>query len=142
MYIIPILLAIVVGAGGFLVIHFWMLPLLNYIDAKKRVASLIVYYANVLGDGYLSEDAKIRPIGGTSASQRNAANLMSCYYVLPRWYRTYLGFVGENPTDAARGLIGLSTSDESKTSSQFTALAAKALRMQKVVEGIDGTNCI
>ena len=128
-----ILLAIVIGAGCFLVVNFWMKPLLNYIDAKEKVASDIAYYANVLGNDDVSERFKNRQIKGISVIQRNAADLISCYYVLPWWYRTYLDFVGESPTDAAKGLIRLSKSDKYKTSIQITAQVAKALRMPKVV---------
>ncbi len=110
--------------------NFWMAPLLNYIQAKKKVAKDIIFYANVLGHGNLSELGDARRREGQDEGRADAADLGACYALLPSWYRKYLELVGESPKDAISGLIGLSNADKVELSMRFTKQAAQALRMR------------
>ncbi len=126
-----ILLAIAVGIGGYLAANFWMVPILKYVQAKKKVARDITYYGNVLGHDNLNETGQEHRRQGKDAIREDAAELLSCYSILPWWYRKYLDFVNENPKAASKGLIGLSNSDDFDTSMQFTKQATEALRMRE-----------
>ena len=131
MNLTDILLAIAIGAGGYLAANFWMVPILKYAQAKKKIAKDITYYGNVLGHDNLNEAGVQHRRQGKDAIRADAAELLSCYSILPWWYRKYLDFVNENPKEASKGLIGLSNSDDFDTSLQFTKQATKALRMRK-----------
>jgi len=126
-----ILLAIAVGIGGYLATNFWMAPVLKYVQAKKKVVKDITYYGNVLGNDNLNEAGQEHRRQGRDAIREDAAELLSCYSLLPWWYRKYLDIVNEDPKDATKGLIGLSNSDDFNTSMQFTKQATKALRLRE-----------
>ena len=130
MNVTEILLAIAIGAGGYLAANFWMAPILKYVQAKKKVARDITYYGNVLGHDNLNEAGQEQCRQGKDAIREDAAELLSCYSVLPWWYRKFLDIVNENPKEASKGLIGLSNSDSIELSIQFTKQAVKALRMR------------
>jgi len=131
MNVTEILLAIAIGAGGYLAANFWMAPILKYVQAKKKVARDITYYGNVLGHDNLNEAGQEQRRQGRDAIREDAAELLSCYSLLPWWYRKYLDIVNEDPKDATKGLIGLSNSDDFNTSMQFTKQATKALRLRE-----------
>lgn len=125
-----LIFAVAVGGGGYMVANFWMAPLLNYIQAKKKVAHDIVFYANVLGLTNPSELAQARIREGKDSIRRNSAELGACYALLPNWYRKFLEMVGEKPTSAVKALIGLSNTDDQELCFQFTKTATESLRMR------------
>ena len=125
-----ILLVTAAGIGGYPATNFWMAPVLKYVQAKKKVARDITYYGNVLGHDNLNEAGQEQRRQGKDAIREDAAELLSCYSVLPWWYRKFLDIVNENPKEASKGLIGLSNSDSIELSIQFTKQAEKALRMR------------
>ena len=129
------LFAIALGAGGYLVANFWMVPLLDYRRAKKKVAVNVVYYANVLGNRELNEFGDERRREGASEVRRNASELVGCYSQLPWWYRRYLQIVSEEPKTASKGLIGMSNANDQVLASRFANEVAVALRMGNLESG-------
>ena len=125
-----LILAVAVGGGGYMVTNFWMAPLLNYIQAKKKVAHDIVFYANVLGQANLNKLGQERSREGKDEIRRNAAELGACYVLLPFWYRKFLELVGEKPRSAVKALTGLSNSDDWELSFKFTKTVTESLRMR------------
>lgn len=107
------LIGFLTGAAGYLVVTFWMAPLLRYIQLRYEVTADLVFYANTFheessGDILLQRADKRREL-----NRRHAAEFAACYYQLPWFYKTWLKLSGENPVGAAKELIGLSNSNPS-----------------------------
>jgi hypothetical protein len=126
---ISIFLGIVFGSISYLVINFWMAPLLEYLKVKYHIASDIVFYANVFDSSNLSPEYLERKKRGQEEIRKHAAEILARYYTLPRWYRKYLKIVKESPVKASKCLIGLSNSDDYRSSVPLASQARESLRM-------------
>jgi len=124
-----ILLSVVVGALSYLIVNFWMNPLLRYLDIKHVVTSDLVFYANVIDPHFLNEEMQQRRFERQKQNRRHAAELRAAYYRLPCWYKTVLRWRGENPVEASRGLIGLSNASEALPGDPFVTQIIRSLRI-------------
>jgi hypothetical protein len=106
------LLSIAAGAVGYIVVTFWVQPILRYRDIKYQVAADLVFFANALElqkqNGKLRNDTLARQ----DNNRRCAAELKAICPQLPFWYRCKLRLKKENPTEGWKDLIGLSNSSK------------------------------
>lgn len=123
------LLSIAAGALGYLVVTFWVQPILKYRDIKYRVAADLVFFANALDlqklDGNFREDTLKRK----ENNRRCASELAAIYSDLPLWYRSLLSCQNENPKEASKDLIGLSNSSEWRDAEDFIKNVKKNLKL-------------
>ncbi|MBI3773507.1 MAG: hypothetical protein HY272_12505 [Gammaproteobacteria bacterium] len=125
-FLIP-LLSIAASAIGYLIITFWVKPILHYREIKHRVAADLVFFANATElqkhDGTLREDTLQRK----ESNRRCASELKAIYSELPSWYRLLLKKRKENPIEASKNLIGLSNSSNWRDAEPFEKDARKNL---------------
>jgi hypothetical protein len=112
-------LSIAAGALGYLIVTFWVQPILRYRDIKYRVAADLVYFANALDlqklNGSLREDTLQRK----ENNRRCASELRAIYSDLPLWYRCVLNWSNEKPLEASTELIELANSSEWRDAEEF-----------------------
>ena len=63
------------GGVSFLVIQFWMNPLLRYIEIKHQVTSDLVFYANVINADNLNEEMQQRHRDRQEQNRRHGAEI-------------------------------------------------------------------
>lgn len=127
-------LGIVAGGASFLVVQFWMNPLLRYLSIKHEVTSDLVFYANVINADGLNERTQELHRERKEQNRKHGAEIRASYYRLPRWYRSYLKCVKECPVEASKALIGLSNTKEYDLASKYVEQLRKCLRIPDSVE--------
>ena len=109
-------LSIIAGAIGYLIITFWVRPILRYKDIKYQVASDLMFFQNTIGPD-LEGNIRKETLEGMKSNRRHAADLAAIYGDLPSWYQRLLKKRKEDPQGASQYLIGLSNEmnrDEAK----------------------------
>lgn len=123
------LLSIVAGGAGYLIVTFWVRPILRYHDIKYEVAADLVFFANALDfsgtDGKLRDDTLQRK----ESNRRHAAQLAAIYSDLPYWYQHWLTKRGEDLQKASRELIRLSNSSTWRDAEDVITNVKKHLRL-------------
>ena len=123
------LLSITAGAAGYLIVTFWVRPILRYRDIKYQIASDLVFFANAIQlqklDGSLREDTLARQ----DANRHRAADLKAIYSYLPAWYRCLLKQRNEDPLEASSELIGLANESDPKEAKERIKSVKKYLRI-------------
>jgi hypothetical protein len=123
------LLSIGAGAAGYLIVTFWVQPILRYREIKYRVVADLVFFANAIElqkqDGAFREDTLQRK----EHNRRCASELKAIYSDLPCWYRALLKKRRENPLEASKDLIGLSNSSNWRDAEPFENGVRKNLRI-------------
>jgi hypothetical protein len=107
-----LMLSLVAGGCGYLVVTFWMSPILRYLQIRHDVTSDLIFFENVMNLSFTNDRLKERHEVGSEKFRRHAAEIAACYYRLPRWYRAILNRRGEDPLKASKNLIGLSNSSK------------------------------
>ena len=125
---------IVAGGASFLVVHFWMNPLLRYLNSKHEVTSDLVFYANVINADGLNDRMQELHRERKESNRRHAADIRASYYRLPWWYRWYLGSVEERPVEASKALVGLSNTKEYELANKYVGRLEKCLRIPDSIE--------
>jgi hypothetical protein len=99
-------ISFVSGALGYIILKFWIRPILGYRKLKRRILSDL--------RDIDSADSAERTAGSEqknkwkTAIRKHGAELTDHYnYDLPRWYRIVLQQRGENPIEAAKHLLKL-----------------------------------
>lgn len=129
-----ILLGIIAGGISYLVVNFWMNPLLRYLDIKHQVTSDLVFYANVIDTDGLNDEMQERRKNRREKNRKHAAEIRACYYRLPNWYRWYLKITGEDPVSASKNLIGLSNSSKEENGEKHITRLRRALKIPESIE--------
>jgi hypothetical protein len=123
------LLSIGAGALGYLIVTFWVQPILRYREIKYRVAADLVFFANAMElqkqDGTLREDTLKRK----DSNRHCASELKAIYSELPLWYRLLLKKREEKPLEASKDLIGLSNSSSWADGLEFEKGVRKNLKI-------------
>jgi len=127
-------LSISIGGISFLVVQFWMNPLLRYLDIKHQVTSDQVFYANVINADGLNEEMQQRHRARQKKNRKHAGEIRASYYRLPWWYKKYLILIGESPIQASKALIGLSNTKEYDLGNKYTERLRKSLRIPESIE--------
>lgn len=129
-----LLLSLVAGGCGYLIVTFWMSPILRYLQIRHDVTSDLIFYANVIDPNMLNERLKKRHEIGEEAYRRHAAEVAASYYRLPRWYKFLLRRRDEDPLIASKNLIGLSNCANSEQAYPHIQWLKKSLR---IAQGLD-----
>jgi hypothetical protein len=124
------LLIIAAGGAGYLMVTFWVRPILRYRDIKYEVFADLVFFANALDlqrlDGTLREDTLQRK----EKNRRHAAQLAAIYSDLPYWYKCWLRKKKEDPQEASKELVGLSNSSTWRDAEGFIKGVKEHLRLR------------
>jgi len=129
MDIVSPLLCLIAGGCGYLAVTFWMQPILRYIQIRFEVTSDVVFYANVINPRLVNDRLKERHEAGSEAHRRHAAEIVACFYRLPRWYRFILRRRGEDPLTASRNLVGLSNCSNAREAEPYVRFLKESLRI-------------
>lgn len=129
-----LLLSLVTGGCGYLIVTFWMAPILRYLQIRHEVTSDLIFYANVIDLSILDDRLKERHEVGVEAYRRHAAEIAASYYRLPRWYRLLLKRRGEEPVTASKNLIGLSNCAKSADAYPHIRSVMKNLRIAPEID--------
>ncbi len=103
--ILASLIGFSLGAAGYIIFRFWLLPIGRYQRIKDQIAENIRRHELKL----TSENAfQISP-DQSEICRKQAVALTDAYYDdLPRWYRMVLTNRKESPDDASKNLMALS----------------------------------
>jgi hypothetical protein len=101
-------LGFVIGVFGYIVVRYWIRPVSAYGRIKRRIAKAVDDHLLQVAE----EEAKNRKkaAAGSQKQLRKLAQELTdaFHHELPLWYRIRLRSRGEQPPDAAAGLMKLS----------------------------------
>lgn len=123
-----LLCSLIAGGCGYLVVTFWMNPILRYLQLRHEVTSDLIFFANVITTDDLCDELKERHNTRRRQNRKHAAEMAACYYRLPHWYKWLLERREEKPLIASSSLIGLSncnTHDSAKIHIQWLEKSLK-----------------
>lgn len=125
-----LIFSLLAGGIGYLVVTFWMSPILRYLTIRHEVTSDLLFYANVLHESdLLGKELKERAEQRRASNRRHASEIAACWYRLPKWYKHFfLKRNCEDPMAASKELIGLSNSSNDTYDKHVKALQ-KALNI-------------
>ncbi len=97
------LISFVVGALGYIIIQFWIRPILKFRKIKKKIIALLNTFnptTNSESQGRNTDRSKIL--------RQYSIELSDCYNIdLPYWYKLRLDSRKESPVEASRHLMSL-----------------------------------
>lgn len=103
--ILASLIGFSLGATGYIVFRFWLLPIRRYQRIKGQIAESIGHHALKLSSG---ESFQLSP-DQSEIFRKQSVWLTDAYYDdLPQWYRMVLANRKESPDDASKNLLALS----------------------------------
>jgi hypothetical protein len=103
----------VLGVMGYIILMFWVRPILKYLKTKHGVAASCHTYQKMKADD--TGDTEVRKWLSESAHNHRRyadALLSSLYEELPRWYIMLLDSRKNSPADAAKLLMALSNTHD------------------------------
>ena len=104
--IIVAALSFFVGMFGYVLIYFWLRPVIGYRKVKGRLVKDL--NAHVYAPGGDAADAKHNLKARKAVWKKHAAAMTAVYEErLPDWYKLTLVRRGESPMDAAKHLLAL-----------------------------------
>lgn len=112
-----LIFSLIAGGSGYLIVTFWMNPILRYLQIRHEVTSDLIFYANVMDESspLLGDELKQRAKERRVLNRKHASEIAACYYRLPWWYKKYfLKRRNEDPLQASKHLIGFSNSSDDK----------------------------
>jgi hypothetical protein len=125
--IFAVLLGIVAGAIGYWLTTFWMRPILQYRELRKKVFADFIFYAQVINADGLNDRMKALHEERITSNRRHSADLAACLTELPSWYKWWLRRNGQSPETAARHLIGYSNTTKHEAAAKVMKAIKKAL---------------
>ena len=103
--IIAALIGFSLGAMGYIVFRFWLLPIGRYQRIKDQITESIRHHELKLS----SENAFQLSPDQSEICRKQSVSLTDAYYDdLPHWYRMVLTNRKESPDDASKSLLALS----------------------------------
>ena len=127
--VVILLCSLVAGGCGYLVVTFWMSPILRYLQIRHDVTSDLIFFANVISADNVCDELKERHITRREQNRKHAAEMAACYYRLPKWYKRLLERREEKPLIASRNLIGLSNCNTHESADPHIQWLKKSLRI-------------
>lgn len=121
------LLGVAAGAVGYWITTFWMKPILQYRDLRRKVFADLIFYAQVVNAEGLNDRMKELYEERIAGNRRNSAELFASVTELPYWYKRWLRRVGQAPETAAKNLIGFSNTTDSDSADKRVQAIRKAL---------------
>ena len=131
--VIILLFSLIAGGFGYLIVSFWINPILRYIQIRHDVTSDLIFYANVISPDNLDAKLKERYEERIDSNRRHAAEIAACYYRLPKLYQAWLKKKGEDPLVASKNLIGLSNCNLD-TADHHIQWLKKSLRLDRKLD--------
>jgi len=128
-----LIFSLLAGGTGYLIVTFWMNPILRYLTIRHEVTSDLLFYWNVMHErNWESEIIKKRAEERRISNRKHASEIAACWYRLPTWYKTiFLKRNKEDPLAASIHLIGLSNSSNDTYEKHAFALQ-KALNIDVI----------
>ena len=103
------IISFVSGSLGYIIIQFWIRPILGYQKIKNKVALTIKCYYESKDNEDIGEKIKLQMKEWAKANRQNSVELSASYNAnLPNWYKMLLDSRGESPIDASKHLMILS----------------------------------
>ncbi len=103
--IIAALIGFSLGATGYIVFRFWLLPIGRYQRIKDQITESIRHHELKLSN----ENIFQLPPDQSEICRKQSVALTDAYYDdLPHWYRMVLANRKESPDDASKNLLALS----------------------------------
>ena len=107
-YVVAII-SFISGSFGYIILQFWIRPILGYKKIKNKVALTIKYYYKSKNNKDTGEKIKSQMKEWSKANRQNSVKLSASYNEnLPNWYKMLLDSRGESPIDASKYLMILS----------------------------------
>ncbi len=125
------IISFVIGMFGYIIIRFWLLPIVRYIRVKSRFALELRALLNML-QTEKSQNTENSKIKNRQVSLRlQSSNLVSIYQnELPYWYRLYLESKKEQPLEAAESSMRLSNTHKLEHAIRQTDEIKNLLRLK------------
>ena len=103
------IISFVSGFLGYIILQFWIRPILGYQKIKNKVALTIKYYYKSKNNEDIGEKIKLQMKDWVKTNRKNSVELSASYNEnLPNWYKMLLDSRGESPIDASKHLMILS----------------------------------
>ena len=107
-YVVAII-SFISGSFGYIILQFWVRPILGYRKIKHKVALTIKYYYESKDNKDIGKKIKSQMKDRAKANRQNSVELFASYNEnLPNWYKMLLDSRGESPIDASKHLMILS----------------------------------
>ncbi len=116
----------VMGAFGFIIGRFWILPISRYTRLKNEISRLLKTY----GKGEAAENRETMKQQAESLRKLSVALSDSFALDLPLWYRMVLDNRKESPTEAAGHLMTLANTQKAEHIRERILKIENCLRMQ------------
>ena len=105
-FLFPIILGFLIGSFGYILVYFWIRPVMKYKRIKRQVANALIPFKG-------QTHAKKDQTKDRESVRQQAAALTVCYNeTLPDWYRLVIERRDEFPLDAAKYLMSLSNTSD------------------------------
>lgn len=105
--ILACIIGFTLGAAGYIIVRYWLIPIGRYQRVKQEIADLIRRHEPALAGG--NPVFHLTPDQSESCRKHSVALTNAYYDDLPHWYRMVLANRKESPDDAAKSLSALST---------------------------------
>ena len=103
------IISFVSGALGYIILKFWIRPILGYRKIKHKVKLTIKYYYKSKNNKDIGEKIKSQMKEWDKENRQNSVELSASFNEnLPNWYKMLLETRGESPIDASKHLMILS----------------------------------
>ena len=103
------IISFVLGSLGYIILQFWIRPILGYRKIKNKVALTVRDYYKSKNNKDIGEKIKSQMKEWSKANRQNSVELSANYNGnLPNWYKMLLDSRGESPIDASKHLMILS----------------------------------
>ena len=132
---ITTLVSLISGAFGYLVLTFWMKPIILYVELRQKVISDLVYFGDVNASNDIrtgNSPERIRE--WSEANRRHSADLVALIPELPFWYCWYLRLKRYDLENASRHLIGLSNSKNFEYADKHIAQITSSLGIKANIQ--------
>ena len=106
------IISFVSGSLGYIILQFWIRPILGYRKIKNKVALTIKFYYKSKNNKDIGEKIKSQMKEWSKTNRQNSVELSESYNEnLPNWYKMFLDSRGESPIDASKHLMILSNTN-------------------------------
>ena len=126
-----VIIGIVAGAIGYWFTTFSIQPILRFRNYRNQVLMDFILYAQVINADGLNNDMEQLHQERTLSNLRTSAQLSAAILDLPSWYLLYLKLKKLNPNEAAKHLIGYSSTTDYEQANKIEGLIRRLLGLPK-----------
>lgn len=129
-FVIPAIFSVFVAIASWLLLNFWMKPIVQYLELKRAIKEDLVNYGDVLEPLIVENEYLLhRRHERQDRNRLHAGEIRAINDELPAWFRWYLRRVKEDPTRASVALVGMSNANEVVDIEHFLGSLKTALRI-------------